>query len=79
MVFVKVGLIMITGKNKLGGLWAQPDCTVQYDMHCSMIRWCIDQYGAEGPGNPNDHWMEYGGKFYFRDESACTMFILRWA
>ena len=44
-----------------------------------IIRWCIDQFGQEGPGHPNDRWTEYQGRFTFRDEQDRMLFVLRWS
>jgi len=72
--------IVKTGTNQLGAYWAHLDQMLELDQFNAVMRWCIDTYGSEGIiGWPNDLWMEYENKFWFRDEQDRTMFVLKWS
>ena len=43
-----------------------------------MNVWMIDTFGSGNWGIPNVRWVGSTGKYWFRDESDRTFFILRW-
>ena len=44
-----------------------------------MNAWMIDTFGSGNWGIPNVRWVGSTGKYWFRDESDRTFFILRWS
>jgi len=44
-----------------------------------MNVWMIDTFGSGNWGIPNVRWVGSTGKYWFRDESDRTFFILRWS
>ena len=53
-----------------------------------MMLWCFNQFGETGDlwretknltPEPNQRWYANDRKFWFRDETDRTMFILRWS
>ena len=49
-----------------------------YDMEC----WCITQFGPtpeDGVWTPNARWYMNNEKFWFRDQTDLSWFILRWS
>lgn len=44
------------------------------DLKTAPYDWCQQQYGKSGA-----RWFEKKGRFYFKNETDMTMFILRWS
>ncbi len=58
--------------------WSFTDIIDTWD---SLRDWCIKQFGPEGSpcGVYPERWYLNGGRFFFKEDSDLTLFLLRWS
>jgi hypothetical protein len=60
----------------LDGDWGGVDTWPQ------MVEWCVETYGPtpkDGVWTPGMRWYVNNAKFWFRNQTDLTLFVLRWA
>jgi hypothetical protein len=58
--------------------WVKP-LNYSEEAWLDMNVWMIDTFGSGNWGLPNCRWVGSDRKYWFRDESDRTFFILRWS